>query len=123
MIYLQPCSAVLEKFRIGEIESVATLARYEQQGDEDKLYEELKHAVNEYFHENKVGCGRSAGLLWTFANASQDPKITQKSAAAGSKVFNFHVHKDSTHLVRSDAERIGDIFYNTVVLGASIFQT
>lgn len=54
LTWSQPCSAVLEKFRIGDVERVATLARYEQQGDEDKLYEELKHAVSEYFHENKV---------------------------------------------------------------------
>lgn len=55
--------AVLEKYRIGEVENVATLTRYAQQGDEDKLYEELKNAVSEYFHENKVPLGASFFLL------------------------------------------------------------
>lgn len=46
---------VLEKYRIGDVEDVALLVRYERQGDDDTLYTELKDAVNEYFRENKVG--------------------------------------------------------------------
>ena len=46
---------VLEKFRIGDVEDVASLIRYERQGEDDTLYRELKDAVNEYFRESKVG--------------------------------------------------------------------
>eukprot|EP00892_Ulva_mutabilis_P010816 jgi/Ulvmu1/8106/UM004_0345.1 len=53
---------VLEKYKIGQVESMASLPRYQTQGEEDKLYAELKAAVSEYFRENKLDPRFSASM-------------------------------------------------------------
>lgn len=61
---------VLAKFKVGEIDSVASLARYQAQGEEDRLYAELKEAVDEYFRESKVALIDPLSLLMGFIRSS-----------------------------------------------------
>lgn len=42
------------KYQIGEVQENATFTHYEQQGDEEKFYKEVKKDVHAYFVENKV---------------------------------------------------------------------
>ena len=48
------CRKVLEKFEIAELEEGHVTTSYEQQGDDDEFYHELKAKVNHYFKSNNV---------------------------------------------------------------------
>lgn len=45
---------MLAKYQIGELHDTAGFTHYEQQGDKDEFYKEVKKDVHAYFVENKV---------------------------------------------------------------------
>lgn len=102
---------MLEKYRVGEVENLGALTKYELQGDQDTLYEELKHAVREYFHDNKVALDSRYFLLTAMSGSNTT------SAAARPKILGLDVREGSNHSRGVDDQCCCSIFCDTVYSG------